>query len=70
MSWDQKYVNYGVIKIDASFNVVRVFHSNTSYDNIHISDVISAVWAGNEVLITQKNGKMRKYSSTSSYNNV
>lgn len=67
MAWESKFINYGVIKIDPEFNVVRVYYTSNNYENIHVSGVLSATWAGDCVLIKLQNGKAMKYKNTANY---
>ena len=69
MGFDSKYSNHGLLKVDG--NIVRVYYSNSNYDNIHCgAPVSSATWAGDTVIVNYANGKTRRYKNTSNYDNV
>jgi len=64
-----KFKNFGVIKIDGS--TVKVFETQTVYSNINVGQaVIDARWAGDSIVIYLKDGKVRRYTTLISYNNV
>jgi len=69
MAFDSKFPNYGVIKVEG--NSVLIYYSSSNYDRIPCGDpVSSASWAGDHVIVNYVSGKIRRYSSTSNYDNV
>jgi hypothetical protein len=66
MAWDKKYSNFGVIKITG--DRVKLHYSKDNYDTISVGkEIISAVWAGDDVIIRLVDGKIRKYKSKDNY---
>lgn len=66
MAFTVEQKNFGIIKVEG--RTVKVYSSNSSYANIIVSeDVSDARWNGNEILLYMKNGKVRRYSSLSTY---
>ena len=66
MAWDSKILNFGVLKIEGKY--VKVYSDRSSYTSISVGEeVINAVWAGGELNVTLKNGKVRRYKDRSSY---
>ena len=61
--------DYGVVKFERTS--VKLFESQSRYSNINVGEEIQdARWAGNSVVVYLRNGKVRKYTSLSSYTNV
>jgi hypothetical protein len=66
MPWDTKYSNYGVIKTGK--NNVKVYSERNNFITIALSeDIASALWAGGELNITLKTGKVRRYKDRMNY---
>lgn len=66
MAFDSKYSSFGVLKVDG--RNVRVYNSNSSYVTISVgNDIKDARWNGSEILVYLMDGKIRRYSSLSSY---
>jgi hypothetical protein len=69
MAWDSKFFNFGVVKIDGKN--VKVHSDSSSYRTISVGEeVVNANWAGGELNITLKSGKVRRYSDGSSYRTI
>ncbi len=62
MAFDKKYQNYGVIKIENGS--VRLYESQINYLTLNTSGgtPVAANWAGENVIVTMADGKVRKYS--------
>lgn len=68
MSWS-KCMDYGVIKVDGK--KVYLFETQSQKETILVGeDVSDARWSGNAVVVYLSNGKVRRYTSVSQYNNV
>ena len=66
MAWDSKYSDYGIVKIDGKN--VKVFSDPNDYITIGLGEEVAHVfWAGSELNITLKNGKLRRYSDRNYY---
>ena len=66
MSWESKFVNYGVVKIEGE--QVKVYYDQYSYVTISVGNqVTNANWAGGELNIAMSDGKVRRYSDQYSY---
>jgi hypothetical protein len=62
MGWDKKFVDFGVVKIDKIFNVVKVYRKENVCVRIRINEpVTNATWVGDELNITLSNGKVSRY---------
>jgi hypothetical protein len=62
MGWDKKFVDFGVVKIDSIFNVVKVYRKENVFVRIRIDEPItSATWIGDELNVTLSDGKVRLY---------
>ncbi len=69
MSFKSSEINYGVLKVKG--RSVEVYESSSSYSLINTeTEVESANWAGDAVLVKLKNGKMRRYKTKTTYENV
>jgi hypothetical protein len=66
MSWETKYSNFGVVKIEGKN--VKVYCDRNSYVTISSGeDVTNAQWAGGELNVSMKNGKVRRYKDRNNY---
>lgn len=67
MAFDKKYQNYGVVKIENG--TVRLYESPQNYLTLNTSGgtPVSANWAGENVVVTMSDGKVRKYSLQQTY---
>lgn len=62
MAWEPKYPNYGVVEIQGK--KLRLFCSKFIATSLEVGEEVSkAVWEGNELRVTLKNGQVKKYSS-------
>jgi len=69
MAWDSKFYNFGVLKVEGKN--VKVYSSQSSYVTVSVGEPItSASWAGGELNVTLAKGKVRRYSSQSSYTTI
>jgi|APCry1669193181_1035450.scaffolds.fasta_scaffold07707_4 hypothetical protein len=69
MAWESKFFNFGVVKIDGKN--VKVYYDSSQYRTISVGEeVISATWAGGELNVTLKSGKVRRYHDTSQYRTI
>jgi hypothetical protein len=65
MSW-QKVMEYGVIKVDGPR--VYLYETSIQKEIINAGNPVSdARWAGNAVIVTFTNGKIRRYTSFIQY---
>ena len=66
MAWDSKVLNFGVLKTEGKY--VKVYSDRSSYITLSVGEeVTNAAWAGGELNVTLKNGKVRRYKNRSSY---
>lgn len=66
MSWDSKYINFGVLKVEG--NKVNVYGDRTNYVTINVSSpVTNATWAGGEINVYLSNGKVQRYKDRTNY---
>ncbi len=66
MSWETKYPNFGILKIDG--RKVKVYSDKNSYITIDASkDITNATWAGGELNLTLSDGRVRRYKDKNSY---
>jgi len=69
MPWERKYSNFGNARIDGKN--VKVFCDANDYITIGLGeDVTNAVWTGEELDITLKSGKVRRYRDRNYYSTV
>lgn len=69
MPWESKYSNLGIAKIDGKN--VKVFCDCNNYITIGLGEnVTNAVWAGEELDITLKSGKVRRYKDRNYYTTI
>lgn len=69
MSWTKDQKNYGVLKIEGKS--VKVYSSSTSNQVLTVGEEIQEVrWNGDILLVSLKNGKVRRYNSMTSYTTV
>ena len=68
MSWDKKFIDFGVVKIDSIFNVVQVYRKENVCVRIPIGQpIMNAIWIDDELNIILSDGKVRRYSNQSSH---
>ncbi|MFL9483806.1 hypothetical protein ACI6Q2_13595 [Chitinophagaceae bacterium LWZ2-11] len=68
MSW-AKSKEFGAIKIDGK--KVYLYETQSQKETINVGeDVADARWAGDAVVVTLRNGKVRRYTGLSQYNNI
>lgn len=66
MAFDKRYVDSGILKIDGK--KIKVYSTGGTHITIDAgSDVRSANWSGNELIVHLDNGKTRRYSYEGSY---
>jgi hypothetical protein len=69
MPWESKYLNLGIAIIDGTN--VKVFCDGNNYITIGLGeDVTKAVWSGEELNITLKSGKIRRYRDRNYYSTI
>ena len=69
MPWDLKYSNFGIAKIDGKN--VKVFSSPNDYFTIGLGEeVADALWVGDELNVTLKNGEVRRYKDRYNYTTI
>jgi hypothetical protein len=69
MAFDSRFISYGVIKIEGE--KVKLYSTSSNHIHINIgSDVTNAVWAGDVLNVYLSSGKVRRYTSPSSYTTV
>ncbi len=66
MSWESKFQEFGVIKVEG--NNVKVYSNSQFYLTIHVGEPLNdARWAGDAVVVNLKSGKARRYTSSQFY---
>lgn len=69
MSWDSKYINFGVLKTDG--DKVHVYCDKNNYITIYVgANVVNATWAGGEINAYLSNGKVQRYSDKNNYQTI
>ena len=68
MAWDAKFRNYGVIKIER--DSVLVYSDRSDYVRIYHPYAVSAQWAGDAVLITDKSGQTLRFTDRNHYDRI
>ncbi len=69
MAWDSKFINFGVVKIEGKN--VKVYKDTSNYSTISVGEEITnANWAGGELNVALKSGKVRRYRDTSNYSTI
>ena len=63
-----KAISYGVLKVEDGN--VKVYRDQHNYDTIQSYKAVSAVWAGNEVLVTSADGKKRNFRDVHNHSEV
>jgi len=72
MAFDAKFRNFGVIKISDDGYNVRLYCDPHNQTPIWVSGggAVSAVWAGDCVVVTLKDGKVRRYRDFTNWNTI
>lgn len=66
MSWDNKFIQFGVVKFENS--IIKVYSDRYNYVTINTNSPISSVsWAGGELNVTLTDGKVRRYQDRFNY---
>ena len=69
MPWDLKYSNFGIAIIDGKN--VKVFSGADNYFTIGLGEEIAdALWVGDELNVTLKNGEVRRYKDKYNYTTI
>lgn len=69
MAFSSAQQNFGILKVDG--RNVRIYTTNSSYTLITVGkDIQDARWNGNEILVYLRDGKVRRYTSSSSYTTI
>lgn len=69
MSWSKKEIEYGIIKIEGKS--IKVYTSQTSNYTVYIGEDIRDVrWNGDVILVTLESGRVRRYTSQTSFNTI
>ncbi|TRZ65915.1 hypothetical protein D4R20_01350 [bacterium] len=69
MPWDLKYSNFGIAIIDGKN--VKVFSGADNYFTIGLGEEIAdALWVGDELNVTLKNGEVRRYNDKYNYTTI
>lgn len=70
MPFEQKYVNYGVIKIDNER--LRIYKDKSDYMTLPIpgQKIMNAIWSGGAIVVTLADGKIRRYRDPSNYSTI
>jgi hypothetical protein len=69
MPWDLKYSNFGIAIIDGKN--VKVFSGADNYFTIGLGEeVVDALWVGDELNVTLKNGEVRLYKDRYNYTTI
>jgi hypothetical protein len=71
MSWDKRYVEFGLVKIYSS-NRVQVFRDRDNYHFLTVGNetITDARWTGDTLTIYLKNGKVRRYRDQDNYTTI
>lgn len=69
MAFDNKFIDYGVIKVEGDKEKLYSTSSNHIYISVGKS-VTNAVWSGDVLNVSLSDGKVRRYSSPGSYTTV
>lgn len=66
--WNQAS-NYGVIKVDGK--KLKVYRSSQEFQIINVNeDINNAHWAGDAIVVSLSNGKVRRYRSYQEYTTI
>jgi hypothetical protein len=69
MPWDQKYPNYGVVRIEN--DKVKVYRDRDNYTTLSVGKTVTnATWAGQELNVTMSDGKVRRYRDRDNYSTI
>ena len=69
MPWDLKYSNFGIAIIDGKN--VKVFSGADNFFTIGLGEEIAdALWVGDELNVTLKNGEVRRYKDRYNYTTI
>jgi hypothetical protein len=69
MGWSKKEMEYGVIKTEGKS--IKVHTSQTSHYSVYIGENIRDVrWNGDVILVTLESGRVRRYTSQTSFNTI
>ncbi len=76
MAFQREYVNYGVVKLNrfSSYNGVSVFKGQNDYMNLQgfsgSASAEDARWSGNTIIVTMRDGEVRRYTDFGSFDRV
>lgn len=69
MAFDNRFIEYGVIKIEGE--KLKLYSTSSNYISINLGkEATNAVWAGSTLNVYLSNGKVRRYTSSSSYTTI
>lgn len=76
MAFPREYVNYGVVKLNrfSNYNGVSVYKGQYDYMNLGgfsgSASAVDARWSGNAIIVTMRDGEVRRYTDFSSFDRV
>ena len=76
MAFPREYVNYGVVKLNrfSNYNGVSVYKGQYDYMNLGgfsgSASAEDAEWSGNAIIVTMRDGEVRRYTDFSSFDRV
>ena len=74
MAFDAKFRNFGVIKISDDGYTVRVYCDKVNQTPIYVGSsgggALSAMWAGEAVVVTLKDGRVRRYRDFTNWDTI
>lgn len=60
MNWEQKCINFGILKVVGKD--VQIYCDQFHHTTLSVGEpIVKAEWAGNEINVYLTNGKVRKY---------
>jgi hypothetical protein len=69
MGFDSKFISYGVIKVEGE--KLKLYSTSSNHIIINVGkEVNNAVWSGDVLNVYLKDGKVRRYTSTTHYSTV
>lgn len=76
MAFPREYVDYGVVKLNkfSYYNGVSVYKGQNDYMNLQgfsgSASAEDARWSGSAIIVTMRDGEVRRYTDFSSFNRV
>lgn len=68
MSWDKRYVDFGIVKIEGQ-NRLKIYRDRDNYTYLTVGNetITDVRWTGDQLSVWLSSGKVRRYKDSGNY---